>query len=467
MKTSCIRFSAAVGLLALASLVGAEEHPARASRLVTTIDGIRIEYSPGQEAYLRPIAAQITAWNQELDQLQARASCETRPPLPLSPRDLRANRAAILQQIAAGIGLAAPTPFQERCYDTMLSYYEFLDLFNRELSDAATKAAGTHDFAIWQKAELVRRLSSGEIIPGFTYDPKTRKGSFSSSFQRPPSALSTEREELSARFEQQRLDHSFNYRTDSQGLGQISASFTYDPQKPAEAPVKDVSGKPLAACNDGIRERADAVAALTWPVIITDEDAGRSPDEVAEDLVKGLRGLVNHAAAMANYRDPNIALVVLHETTESGLVEHYIGSADRRWLCEGTANFVAWKIARDHAGAEFARQVYDLDGQLAEFAALQKKIDLRRWPAVEHQREGDRNTPLTQAHYAFATRALFLFAQANGEDALPRLFREIGQTPRADASMKTVTKAYRKVTGARLEALIKTAEENPIPSPSK
>jgi len=45
-------------------------------------------------------------------------------------------------------------------------------------------------------------------------------------------------------------------------------------------------------------------------------------------------------------------------------------------------------------------------------------------------------------------------AQTYGEDIVPRLLREIGKTPRSKASMKTVAKAYEKVTKAKLDSLV-------------
>jgi len=47
-----------------------------------------------------------------------------------------------------------------------------------------------------------------------------------------------------------------------------------------------------------------------------------------------------------------LAQIVIHETTEAGIVDHFLGSADRRWFCEGTANYVAWSLARNRAGLD-------------------------------------------------------------------------------------------------------------------
>ena len=386
--------------------------------------------------------------------------------LPLSARDLRENRAAMLQQIAAAIGLDAPTPLQGRCYDAMLEYYEYLDLLAAFMPKLIAKVVRTHEITIWERPELIRRLSSGESLPGFTYDPKTKQGNFSLDLHAKSSPPPEAQAKMRAQFEGRRLDRAFNYKVDADGVAHISASFNLGLAKPApSAPAEpwcDVLGRAAKMYHSMI----EGQASWEWPVILSEKNAGKSPEEIAEGLVTGLRDLAEGAGrSLKDYRDANVAMVVLHETAEVGIVERYIGSADRRWLCDGAANYVAWKVARDRAGPEFARQVYNLDGQLIQSAAYQKKINLWKWPAVERQREEDRDTPLTQAHYAFATRALFLLAQANGEDALPRLFQEIGRTPRAKVGMKTVAKAYRKITGTNLDALIKAAVENPIPAP--
>jgi hypothetical protein len=451
---------------AAASLGGAEPHPTRANRLVEIIDGVRIEYSPGQEAYLRPIAERIVAWNRELDERQAKAATGPAAVLPLSARDLRENRAAVLQQIAAAIGLDAPTPLQGRCYDAMLQYYECLESLAGAMPALAAKTGRTRHIIIWERSELIRRLSSGESLPGFTFNPKTGEGEFTLNLSVKSPALPEEQAKLRTQAERQRLDRAFNYQVDANGVAHISASFNLDRMKPAPSGPADSSRDELSRAAKNLPAEIERQFAWEMPVILSEKNAGKSPEEIATGLVDSLRNIVQDAErSLKDYRDANLAMVVLHETTEVGIVERYIGSADRRWLCDGAANYVAWKVARDRAGAGFARRVYDLEGQLARYAALRQQINLWKWPAVERQREADRDSPLTQAHYAFATRAIFLLVQAAGEEALPKLFQEIGRTPRAKVNMKTVAKAYRKNTGASLKALVKAATENPLPAP--
>ena len=103
-------------------------------------------------------------------------------------------------------------------------------------------------------------------------------------------------------------------------------------------------------------------------------------------------------------------------------------------------------------------------GQLRQFAALRPQINLRRWSAIEHTKDDERETPLTKAHYAFATLALFELVRQNGEGTVPELFREIARTHRRQVTMATVEEAYRKITGQSLNDLLESAEKGALPA---
>ena len=451
------------GLGSAVARAAPEPHPTRAHRLVEMIDGIRIEYSPGQEKFLQPVAERMVAWNRELEERQAKLAAEAQTVVPLSARDLRENRAAVLQQLAATIGLSAPTELQGRCYDTMLDYYEIFEALATSLPAVSARMAVASEITIWDKNELKERLTKGESIPGYKWNAQTGQVEFEFAFQSTPEPT-PEGKALAEKIKAQQLDHSFNYTVDANGVANISATFNLDLREPVEKAAvpstnrrTDIKARLLVAF-----AQCDAVC---MPVVLSEKNAGKTPAEIAEETVERFRIFAQMGDRVVGYRDGKLAYLVLHETTEVGIVERHIGSSDRRWLCDGTANFVAWKIARDRAGEEFARQVYDLDGQLAQYAALQKQIDLRKWPAVERQPEKDRDTPLTKAHYAFATRAIRLMTQANGEDVVAKLFREVGRTPRSKVTMKTVANAYRKLTGGKLDELISAAEKKPLPAP--
>ena len=73
---------------------------------------------------------------------------------------------------------------------------------------------------------------------------------------------------------------------------------------------------------------------------------------------------------------------------------------------------------------------------------------------MENQHKEDANTPLNRAHYAFAARAVFLIAERHGDDFLPKLFQEIGKTPRTRTAMRTVETAYRKLAREDLSTVL-------------
>ena len=436
-------------------------HPTRAYRLIATANGVTIEYSAGQEAYLRPLFDEAAAWNREFERRQAAVAAELKAPLPLSAGDFRQNRDAILQQIASSIGLNAPTELQARCYDVTLDHYETLSALVARLEEMLAHLAQVHRITIWAKAELARRFAAGEEIEGFTWDQQTQTGAFTFGLNLSTNPTPEEKARLDES-ERQSLRHAFNYRTDANGVSSISATFTLSAGNPRPAVLNTPSTDNVGAA----RRTTQALLAddhdQTIPLVLSDENSAQPPEVVAKSVTEACKALAEKWAQYAYYRDGSLAAIVIHETTEAGIVDQYLGSADRRWLCEGVANYVAWKLARDRAGPDFARRVYNLDWHLAHFAEYQPQIDLRKWPAVERESEKDEASQLSEAHYPFATRAIVMMTQTYGDDLLPRLFREIGKTPRAKASMKTVATAYEKITGAKLDPLVASAERAPI-----
>jgi len=158
-----------------------------------------------------------------------------------------------------------------------------------------------------------------------------------------------------------------------------------------------------------------------------------------------------------------VAFLVLHETTETGIVDHYFRGPDRRWFCDGVANYVPWRVVRDLQGEAVATGVFDLREQLAHFAPWRDRADLRRWPATENQSEADQHSELNEARYVFAAQAVFLMNARAGEDVLPRLFAEIGRTKPDKVSIRVVEKAWSKVTGTNLDSILAAAVQ-PLPA---
>ncbi len=161
------------------------------------------------------------------------------------------------------------------------------------------------------------------------------------------------------------------------------------------------------------------------------------------------------------YTQPSMARekihMVCHETVESALVENYLWSKDRRWFCEGVANYVGYKVIEDKLGPNIARKFYDLDAQLAMYADLRSSTHLEKWAALEVQQKqnhDDRNTRQGMANYAFATEVIFKVAAKHGPDFLPKLLAEVGKTPAKKATIKTIYRAYQKLYGEDLRGYL-------------
>jgi len=439
--------------------------PSRAGRLVDERDGFRVEFSPGQEAYVEAVFAEVPAWRMKFKEQEARIlGAGGLVVQPGSARDLLAHRDEILRTAAAEIGLSAPTALQGRVFDTMLRLYELKELRAEMVRVVMLTVANCDEIQIWAKSEIERRLAGGEQVEGFSWNPQTKKGGFKIS---PPEfSMGDEETEAQKAFDAARLDHSFNYRPGADGTINIRATFTL-PRGERLQPLQPAASKlRLETFETAAREYIRAQKPTSWPIILSETTASSRPEADVTKCFGTLEGMLK-CEKCGDSRQPDLLHMVLHEVVEIGLVENYIGSADRRWLCDGVAEYVAWKMVRDRCGAEVARQAYGLDAQLARYASLQKQIDLRRWLAVENTKEEERETDLTKARYAFATRAVFELVRRNDESLLPRLLQEVAKTPRKKVRMETVEKAYRKLTGKKLSEVLKYAETAPVPVAAK
>lgn len=448
-RASVLLIAVTLAVFSVSSLAAAPLPAEREGRLIDTLHGITLEYSPGHEAYVAPLAEAVAAWRVDL---AAQRKEHNADPLPLSAADLLANRDAVLREIAAAVGLDQPTELQAACYDTFLNYYlAFAELHGLQ-QRMTFEVAGATEMALWRKAELLERLQHGEHIEGFTYDPAKDELQFSFGFSTPGNGGEGN---AAKAMEATRLDHAFHYEV-KDGIAHLGGSFSF---RPGEQRAAGIHFDPVQ-----FREQVDREIRnlrLILPVRMEKEGVLLSPEEVVAAELTSRREFAEESLK-APYRNGGLAMIVMHETAELGLIERYIGSGDRRWLCDGTANYVAWSIARRRAGEAFAKEVYDLPAQLAQHEKLQRKIRLSRWPAVERQPEEDRKTPLDRARYAFATRAVVRMAEQHGDDFVAKLWCEVGKTPRQKVSMKTVESAYRKLTGDRLSSVIRYAEKTRI-----
>jgi hypothetical protein len=204
---------------------------------------------------------------------------------------------------------------------------------------------------------------------------------------------------------------------------------------------------------DGFQLRFEAtedgtgsVTDVLWPVVINNSDTETGDALVSRKVAEFYR-VRDMFRQMAGAPEVRGVFIVLHETVEMTIFSHHLHSKDRRWFCDGVANYVAWKVIEERVGLEAARQYYDLQADLAQYADVRDRVDLARWPAAENKRKPDEaGDRLNGARYAVATEVIAKVCAKHGPDLLPKLFAEVDQTPYEKRTIKTVYRAYTKLT---------------------
>jgi hypothetical protein len=193
---------------------------------------------------------------------------------------------------------------------------------------------------------------------------------------------------------------------------------------------------------------------MTWPIKI--EGGAVTPEAEVELRLADIR---QNAHDLGNFLSAEMqrlaVMAVLHETTEATLVREYLHSADRRWFCEGVANYVAYLTLEKLAGADTAKLYYDVDAQVAQRANLRDKVDLAQWRVLEDPKSKATPADINEASYVFATKAVFEAFAGGEQDLLAKVLRELSKTPREKAGIKAVYAAYRTQTGRDLRSFIR------------
>jgi hypothetical protein len=307
---------------------------------------------------------------------------------------------------------------------------------------------------LWERDDLIHRLAAGDKVAGFSYDPATGKGE--ANFGLSMNGHDDRFKDLAAKREKLHRDYAMSI---AQENGQTVYRGSVRPKAAAPA-------APTTAATTGTSPPTGVEKPPEYlPVIIPTELTGMAVPELAEKLWDGragdsLTGLLDGIAGFGDKipsADPNLAYIVLHETTELGIIDRYYRGPDRRWFCDGVANYVPWRVVCDLQGEPAATSVYNLADQLARAAPLREQADLRKWPAVENQSDEDQHSVLNSARYAIAANAVFLMNRHAGNNILPRLFAEIGRTKPDKVSIKTVEKAWKKLTGTPLDTILAEA----------
>jgi hypothetical protein len=262
------------------------------------------------------------------------------------------------------------------------------------LQSADLKPVASH-FALWRKPELKARLAAGQTVAGFT---KTASGE---------------------------IDFS------------VGINFEF---REGEPPAKAVE-----AMRAGWRQ-------ATWPLKI--EGGAPTPEAEIDQRLAELRQNIRELGSFQSAELQRMSVVtVLHETVETTLIREYLHSADRRWFCEGVANYVAHATLGKLAGAEAANLYYDVNAQVAQYAGLKDKIDLKNWLVLEDPRSEALPPDVNQASYAFATKAVFEAFGAQ-PDLLTKVLKDVKKTPKEKADINAVYAAYRAHSGRELKGYI-------------
>lgn len=243
--------------------------------------------------------------------------------------------------------------------------------------------------ALWRKAEIDARLRAGQTVAGFSRD------------------------------------------AEGELVFSLDVSFQFAEGESTETAVA--------------RMRAE-VDRLTWPIKIGEDPALSAETDIRAQVVKLREDFARLAALVSSELQRIHVHGALHEIAELTLVNVYLRSADRRWFCEGVANYAASNVLRALTGSVY----YDLDADVARYAGLRDRIDLPNWPVVGDTRGNNIPPEVTLASYAFATQAVVRAFEGLPPDTLARVLAEVGKTPIARADMNTVYTAYRRVTGREL-----------------
>jgi len=418
----------------------------QSERKTGTFEGIEFHYPANREELVRLLAYRFAEHNAAMAQT-ASALLKDEALVPLSSDEMRVHRKEYLQHVTSLLGMSRPTPLQEECYDEFLQLYQTRTGLLKLLRTEFLKFRIVHRVTVWDREELTTRLEQGEKLAGFSYDAEKKEGSAQFGFS--STSQDARFKELAERQKQLHRDYRLSiqngkYQASVHPLGAAPQGTSPSTQSPMSLPVSESSDfLPVIIPPDLKSSPAPEQAEALW---------SRGESSLAK-MLKWMAQLPQTIALV----DPLRAALILHETTELGVVDIYMRGADRRWFCDGVANYVMWRVIRDMHGAEVARRAYDLPSQLGHYASLRGQADLRKWPALENESTDERASDLELARYAFATNALVLMNQQAGEDMLPKLFGKIGKTDAKQVTYQTVDAAWKELTGEPLARIVSAA----------
>lgn len=379
-------------------------------RLTAKFDGLTITFPPELKAAVEivgPEYAKVLAKAREAME----ALCKKKPPVALEVTD---SDSAALR--AYGI---APDPRLLRQFAVLIGAMHDGTQFARWF------ASGDR-MQLWIKEDMMAFMKGGGTVPDFTLDPDGKT-----------------------------VNWRFWFGLEGKNL---------DADKIASSPAEAVA--------EAVR-RLDAIPHMVCPIVLKRAELPSKPNDPAALAAairdaEGIVELMRMATQDSETASEKIAsfiphfgpeqgwFLLAHEVAECAIVEDTIKSADRRWFCDGLANWIAIRDVDRRFGAGKGAETFAKNYDAPELRKHAAKVDLFAWPAAEDVDNGSRpDVEHSMAHYYFAT--LVIEKACEGRDAgfVKNWLEEIRKTPLNRANSATVLAAYHKLTGKELKDIIR------------
>jgi len=376
---------------------GTESEPAQ--RLSFTAAGITVYYNRQDEAFAHQFAERLLEITQEArENLRVKSS----DPAVLTVKSFQARRNEYLATIAHYLGLKKPTAQMKRTFDVSLASVEAVVATTLE----ECERNGLIDVVqIWRKPDLLATLRT--------------KGP----------------------------DDFFDLDKENNLVVRRSITFTLSTH--FSTATGDSRKRRTASTIAPLRFGSPNRKKMFLPVILSADPADPTK-EVPLQLMETRKFLGERIDSLVTITQNILLLAVLHEVTEVAVIDGLVASRDRRWFCEGMANFIAYRAVLELDTPEAARRGYDLRGQLDQWQKYEYEVNLPGWKVNEDLAAEEQDSELNRARYAYATKAIANVYEKHGREFFPRWCREIARTPREESSIATVHAAFEKLTGEKL-----------------
>ena len=373
---------------------------APAERPFLKVDGITVYYNPQDEGFARKFAESLPQIAREAQEdLRLKRS----GPAVLTVKSFKARRDEYLAVIAHYLGLKKPTAHMKRTFDVTLGSVEKMTAATLE----DCERNGLIDVVqIWRKSDLLAALRANG--PDDFFD--------------------------------------FNQEKDFVVKGGITFTVTTHLSALGAGPGKRRTASTIAPLRFGASNRKKMFLPVVWAVT----EPVELEQEVPLQVSAARKYLGERTDALVNVTQNMLLLGVLHEVTEVAVIDDLIASKDRRWFCEGMANFIAYRAVLELDTPEAARRGYDLRQQLDQWQKFEREVNLPGWKVNEDLNAEEQDSDFNRARYAYATKAIANVYEKHGRDFFPLWCREVSRTPWKKADIATVHAAFERLTGEKL-----------------